>query len=111
VYTPHLLRHSWRLPETEIHFADVDEVPIECLDSNPLSPYRGVSVAMIRWCGIGEEDDNEKMWEVLRITNLASSQNGISTSQPARSTQDESCYVWLQATRVSHRSGIGSKSV
>jgi hypothetical protein len=30
------------------------------------SPGRGVCVAMICWCRIGEEDDKEKKWEVLR---------------------------------------------
>jgi len=29
VYTPHLLRHSWRLPVTKIYFADVSDAEIE----------------------------------------------------------------------------------
>jgi hypothetical protein len=33
---------------------------------NPLSPGRGDCVSMMCWCGIGEEDDNERKWEALR---------------------------------------------
>jgi len=36
------------------------------LDLDPLSPGWGGCVSMICWCGIWEEDDNEKKWEVLR---------------------------------------------
>ena len=34
---------------------------------DPLSPGGGGCVSMMGWCGIGEEDDNEKNWEILRI--------------------------------------------
>jgi len=33
---------------------------------NPLSPGGGACVCMMCWWGIGEEDDNERKWEVLR---------------------------------------------
>jgi len=36
------------------------------LDIDLLSPGWGGWVSMICWCGIGEEDDNKKKWEVLR---------------------------------------------
>jgi len=41
----------------------------------------------------GEEDDNEKKWEVLKIIYLATSQNGMSDSQLALSIQAESCCI------------------
>ena len=44
----------------------LDEVSVDLLDSDPLSPAWGVCVAMMCWSGIGEEDDNEKKWEVPR---------------------------------------------
>jgi len=44
-----------------------DEAPANRLDSDSLRPGWGGCVSMICWCGIGEEDDNEKKWEVLRI--------------------------------------------
>ena len=44
----------------------LDEAPIGWLDSDPLTPCWGVFVAMICWCGRGDEDDNEKKWDVLR---------------------------------------------
>jgi len=42
------------------------ETPVIWLDSDPVYPCRGVCVSMIWWCGIEEEDDNSKKWEVLR---------------------------------------------
>jgi hypothetical protein len=42
------------------------ETAIVRLDSDPVTPGGVVSVCMSWWCGIGEEDDNEKKWEVLR---------------------------------------------
>jgi len=44
----------------------VDVAPTNWLDLDPLSPGGGGCVSMVCWCGIGEEDDNEKKWEVLR---------------------------------------------
>ena len=44
----------------------LDEVPVHQLDLDPLLPGLCVCVAMIWWCGIREEDDHEKKWEVLR---------------------------------------------
>jgi len=38
----------------------LDEAPIDRLDSDPLLPGWVVSTAKIRWCGIGEENHNEK---------------------------------------------------
>ena len=54
------------------------------------------------WCGIGEEDDNEKKWEVLRMVYLATCQNGIISCQQVLYTQDESCCVSLQVAGVSN---------
>jgi hypothetical protein len=51
---------------------------------------------MICCCGIEEEDDNEKKWEVLRIIQSTSCQNGIISCQHVRYTQDESCCVKMQ---------------
>jgi len=36
-----------------------------------------VWVAMIRYCGIEEQDANKEMWEVLRNIQYASSQDGM----------------------------------
>jgi hypothetical protein len=41
---------------------------------------------MIWWSRIGEEDKNEKKWEVRRNINFATSQNEISNCQVARFT-------------------------
>ena len=43
---------------------------------------------MLLWNG--EEDDHEKKWEVLKIIQSATSQNGMSDSQLAPSIQAES---------------------
>jgi len=59
--------------------------------SDPLLPGRRSSVSMMRCCGLGEEDDNQRMWEALRTTYLTSWQNGVSTSQHDRYAQDKSC--------------------
>jgi len=58
---------------------------------DPLSPGGGGCVSMMCWCGIGEEDDNERKWEALRTIQLASCQNGISSSQHDGYAHDESC--------------------
>jgi len=42
------------------------EAPVVSLDSDLPSYVWGVCVAMNCWCGKGEEDDNQKKWEVLR---------------------------------------------
>jgi len=55
-----------------------------------LSPGVGGCVSILFWCGIGEEDDNERKWEALRTIWLASCQNGICSSQHDRYAQDES---------------------
>jgi len=81
-----MVSHCCCVPATDA----LDEAPIDLLDSDPLSPGRDFCVAMSCLCGIGEEDDNKKKWEVLRNMYLASSQNVISNSQLVGSTQDES---------------------
>jgi len=43
-----------------------DVVPANRLLFDPLSPGGGGRVSMMCWCGIGEEDDNERKWEALR---------------------------------------------
>ena len=55
-----------------------------------LLPGGGGCVWTMWWCGIDEEDDNERKWETLRNISLASCQNGISSSQHDRYAQDES---------------------
>jgi len=44
----------------------LDAAPVSRLDSDLLSPCRGVCRAMICCCGKGEVDDHETKWEVLR---------------------------------------------
>ena len=43
-----------------------DEVPIDQLNSDQLSLCWGICAAMICQCGMGEEDDSEKKWVVLK---------------------------------------------
>jgi len=43
-----------------------DVVPANLPLFNLLSPGGGGCVFMMCWCGIGEEDDNERKWEALR---------------------------------------------
>ena len=74
------------LPKTGVY----KEAPTNQLDLDLLGPGRGGFVSVIHWCGIGEEDDNEKKWEVLRIILLGSCQNGIISCQHLCYTQDES---------------------
>jgi hypothetical protein len=84
--------HSCCVPISDVF----DEEPANRLDSHPLRPGSGGCLFMICWCGIGEEDDNEKMWEVQRIIYLAWCQNRIISCQHVRYTQDESCCAQLQ---------------
>jgi hypothetical protein len=44
-----------------------DVVPAVRQDLDSFGLGCGGCVYMICWCGIGEEDDPEKQWEVLRI--------------------------------------------
>ena len=55
--------HSCSVPMCDV----IDVAPATWLYLDPLSPGWGGCVSMICWCGIGEEDDNEKKREVLRI--------------------------------------------
>jgi hypothetical protein len=54
-----------------------------------LSPGGGGCESIMCWCGIGEEDHNERKWEALRTIQLASCKDGISSSQHDRYDQDE----------------------
>jgi len=40
--------------------------PTNWLDFDALAAGWGGCILMMCWCGMGEEDDNEKKWEVLR---------------------------------------------
>ena len=80
-----------------------DVAPANLPEFDPLLPGGSGAVWMTHWCGTGEEDDNERKWEALRTILLASCQNGISSTQHDRYTQDESCWVWLQVAGISHR--------
>jgi len=93
----------WWLRCCCVPISDVFDVsPTNWSDFDPLTASRGGCGSMICWCGIGEEDDNEKKWEVLRTIWLASCQNRISSSQHVPYTQDESCCVWPHIAGVSH---------
>jgi len=56
-------RRSCCVPTSDIF----DEASANWPAIDPLGPGWCGCVSMICWCGIGEEDDNEKMWEALRI--------------------------------------------
>jgi len=59
---------NWCLRSCCVPISDVlEEVPANQLDLDPLGPGWGGCVSVICWCGLGEEDDNEKKWVVLRI--------------------------------------------
>jgi len=88
-----------------------DEAPANWQGMDLLSPGWGGCVSVIGWCGIGEEDDNEKKWEVLRIIHLASGENGRSSRQHVHYTQDESCCIKLQVVEVSHSPEMCNKLV
>jgi len=66
---------------------------------------------MICCCGIEEEDDNEKKCEVLGIIFSVSCQNGITSCQHVRYTQDESCCGKLQVAGVITSPELSDKSV
>jgi len=99
--------HPCCLPETD----GLGVMPGDLPGLVPFSPAWGVLVAMICWYRIGEQDDNEKMWEVLRNIYFATNQNGISNYQVARYTQVKSYCIWLQIAGVSNHSAICNKSV
>ena len=44
----------------------LDIPPAHGPEFEPHSPGRGGCVFMMCWCGIGEEDNNERQWEALR---------------------------------------------
>jgi hypothetical protein len=63
------------------------------------------------WCGIGEEDDNEKKWEVLRNIWLATMQKGIRSSQVICYTQVDCCCIWQEVAGNYHRPATHNMSV
>ena len=44
----------------------LDVAPANLPVFDPLSPAGGGCVSIMCWCGIGEEDDNERKWEALK---------------------------------------------
>ena len=59
---------NWCLRSCCVPISDVfDEASANRLDMDLLWPAWDGCVLMICWCGIGEEDDNNKKWEALRI--------------------------------------------
>jgi hypothetical protein len=57
-----LCLHSGCVPRMSIFVVASANMPLIDLHS----PGRGGGVSMMCWCGIREEDDNERKWEVLR---------------------------------------------
>jgi hypothetical protein len=43
----------------------IDETPVMQINSDSVSPGLGVYVSIIWWSGTGEEENNQKKWEVL----------------------------------------------
>jgi len=84
--------HSFRVPKGDV----LGEIPVDPSSSVPLSPCLGDCVSIICQCGLGEEDDNETLWEVLRNIHFATSNNKICNQDIACFTQVKSCCVWLQ---------------
>jgi len=64
-----VLRWShWCLHSCCVLICDVfDKAPSNQLDLDLLWPGWGCCVSMIWWCGMEEEDDNEKKWEIVKI--------------------------------------------
>jgi len=57
-----LCLRSWCLPKSSVFDVAPANLPVFV----PLSPGGGGCVSTMGWCGIGEEDDNERKWEALR---------------------------------------------
>jgi len=58
---------NWCLHCCCVPISDVFNVaPANRLDFDPLAAGWGGCVSIICWCGIGEKDDKEEKWEVLR---------------------------------------------
>jgi len=53
-------------PLLSAKYIRIDVAPANRPVFDPLSPGGGGCVSMMCWCGIGEEDDNERKWEALR---------------------------------------------
>lgn len=93
---------TWNLCSCCSPLCDVsDEIPIDQL-IYPISPGWSVCVSMFWWCAIGEADDNQKKWEILRNMSLPSSHDARRQSQVVCSTQVESCCVRVHVAGVSH---------
>jgi len=88
----------------------LDEAPDIELNSDPLTPGWDAFWAMLCCCGKGEEVDTEKKWNISRDILSASTQYGMSDSQLACSTQEESYGTLLQVAEVSNHPAICSKS-
>ena len=71
----------------------MNKAPVSQVNMDQHAPCLGVAGVMIWCCGIGKDDYNEKKWEVLMNTVLASSHNGMTNSQLAPSAQNESYWV------------------
>jgi len=98
----HSRLRSCCVPESD----ELAAMPTDPHGSVPFSPGWSISVAIIWWCKIGEEHDNEEMWNVLRNIYFATSQNEITNCHVARFTHDMSCCIWLQIAEVSDCSAI-----
>ena len=58
---------NWCLRSCSVPMGDIfDVAPANRLQVNRHASGWGGCVSMICCCGIAEEDDNEKMWEILR---------------------------------------------
>jgi len=79
----------------------LDVSPANRFDFDPFAAGSGDCVSRICLCAIGEEDDNEMKWEVLRTILLASCQNRITNSQDVLYTQHDSRCIWPQVAEVS----------
>jgi hypothetical protein len=58
---------NWCLPSCcVLRIAVIDVAPTNLPVFNPLVPGGGGCSSLMRWCGIGEDDDNCRKWEALR---------------------------------------------
>ena len=87
------------------------EMSFVWLNSDPVTPGWCVCVSMGWWCGIGEDDDRKKKWEVLRNILLPTCQDDITSSQVVRYAQVDCCCVWLYVEGVTHCPVTNNKSV
>jgi len=103
---------TWCLGSCYVPIADVfDKAPANRLDFDPIGPGWGSCVSMIYSCGIVKEDHIKKKLEVLKIIWFASCQNGITSCQHVRYTEDESYWLKLGMAGISHSPNMCSMSV